>query len=294
MKKVFDAIIIGAGPAGIAAAIQMKRYGINFLLFDKNEAGGLLKNASLVENYPGFPKGIKGKPLISLFRKHLKLLGIEIKKENVIDVKREQNNYKVISEKKNYLTRNLVVASGTKPVVYKPAESLKKNFYYEIHELEGVKNKQISVIGGGDAAFDYAYSLSKNRNKVNILMRGCNPGCIPALLEKVSKTENIKIVKNIKIEKAEESRNKIIVRGKLNSREKIYESDILIAAIGRVPEISFIKSISKKECNALRKNSLYFAGDVKNKIYRQAGISIGDGIRAAMEIYGKIKNEDKS
>ena len=69
MNKVEGVTIIGAGPAGIAAAIQLKRYGITPLLLEKNMLGGLLRNANLVENYPGFPVGISGLHLTSLFER---------------------------------------------------------------------------------------------------------------------------------------------------------------------------------------------------------------------------------
>lgn len=289
MKKVYDVIIIGAGPAGIATAIQLKRYGLDFLLLEKDEAGGLLKNASLVENFPGFPKGIKGKALISNFKRHLSKSGIRIKKEKVSDVKYLRGIYNVLTSKNTYYSRYLVIASGTKPIEYRPAGRLKKNFYYEVHELNETRNKVVTIIGGGDAAFDYAYNLAGRGNKINILMRGCSPSCIPALLKMARKSESININENVNIEKISESEDKILVHCVKNRHKKVFESDILIAAVGRNPQTDFIKSISKKECNALSKNSLYFAGDVKNKIYRQAAISIGDGIRAAMEVYEKIK-----
>ncbi|MBI5402819.1 MAG: NAD(P)/FAD-dependent oxidoreductase [Ignavibacteriae bacterium] len=292
MDKIFDVIIIGAGPAGIAAAIQLKRYGLDFLLLEKDEEGGLLRNAFLVENFPGFPNGISGKSLISLFKKHLNAYGIKARKERVIDVKHKKNIYSVITKKNILLSRRVVIATGTKPIEYEPSGLLKKNFYYEVHELRETKNKAIAIIGGGDAAFDYAYNLAGRDNKINILMRGGSPSCIPALLKKVRKSENITINRNAETIKVVESGDRVLIHCIISGRKKIFISDILIAAVGREPQADFLKSISKKEYNALRKNSLYFAGDVKNKIYRQAAISIGDGIRTAMEIYGKIKNEN--
>ncbi|MGE5123202.1 MAG: FAD-dependent monooxygenase, partial [Acidobacteriaceae bacterium] len=67
---VEQVIIIGAGPAGLAAAIQLKRYGVQTRLFERKKAGGLLHNANLVENYPGFPQGIAGPALVDLFVRH--------------------------------------------------------------------------------------------------------------------------------------------------------------------------------------------------------------------------------
>src|SRR4030043_1234586 len=84
--KVEDVIIIGAGPAGIATAIQLKRYGVHPLLFERGQVGGLLRNANLVENYPGFPRGISGTMLVKLFVSHAQNLNISIAYEEVIDL----------------------------------------------------------------------------------------------------------------------------------------------------------------------------------------------------------------
>ncbi len=75
--------IIGAGPAGIAAAIQLKRQSVPFTIFEQNEVGGLLRNANWIENYPGFPKGISGLNLIEQFQKHLNQWQIQVKTESV-------------------------------------------------------------------------------------------------------------------------------------------------------------------------------------------------------------------
>ena len=84
--------IIGAGPAGIATALQLKRYGITPIILEKNTIGGLLRNAHLVENYPGFPKGISGVNLVRLFRKHLERAAITIFPEEVINLDIEDGN----------------------------------------------------------------------------------------------------------------------------------------------------------------------------------------------------------
>jgi len=78
-----DVAIIGAGPVGIAAAIQLKRYDIEFMIFEKGKIGGLLRNANLVENYLGFPRGIRGRELVELFKEQLKNAGVKVQFEMV-------------------------------------------------------------------------------------------------------------------------------------------------------------------------------------------------------------------
>ncbi|MCX6163891.1 MAG: NAD(P)/FAD-dependent oxidoreductase, partial [Ignavibacteriae bacterium] len=199
MNKIYDVIIIGAGPAGISTAIQLKRYGINFLLLEKDSIGGLLKNASLVENFPGFPKGISGLKLIDLFKKHLSELGIRVKKENVVDVDYKERFYLVKTDKNNFISKNLIIASGTKPKRYEVQGTSTVRIYYDVYELFNVKNKEIAIIGGGDAGFDYAVSLSNKNNNISILHRRGKPVCIPALLNKVLLKKNISYFCNLKI-----------------------------------------------------------------------------------------------
>lgn len=291
MNKFYDVIIIGAGPAGISAAIQLKRYGINFLILEKEGVGGLLKNASLVENYPGFPKGITGLKLISLFKKHLSELGIGIKKGNVIDVDFKNGFYSVKTEKNIFTSGYLIIASGTKPKIYKIDNSSNIKIYYDVYELLNIRNKDVAIIGGGDAAFDYAVSLSKNGNNISILHRGSKPVCIKALLKKVLLMKNISYFCNLNIKELSKDKDKIIIKC---SKKKNFEVDYLISAIGREPQLGFLKKEKKKLFDKLKCESLFLIGDVKNEIYRQATISIGDGILAAMRISKKMEYESNS
>lgn len=291
MKKVYDAIIIGAGPAGISSAIQLKRYGIDFLLIEKNCIGGLLKNASLVENYPGFPGGISGLKLISLFKKHLSVLGIRIKKETVLNVASKQNKYFVRTEKAIYNSKYLVTASGTKPKKFIAGGSSAVDIYYDVYELFDVRKKDIVVIGGGDAAFDYAVSLGRCGNSVSIVHRGSKPGCNSALLRIVSKMKNISYFCDLKIERIHKEKKKIIIDCGGN---KIFNADYLVAAIGREEQLDFIRDEEMKIFNKKKGETVFFVGDVKNGICRQAGIGIGEGIKAAMIISKKLKLQNEN
>ena len=90
-----EIIIIGGGPGGITAAIQLKRYRLEPLLLERRELGGLLWNANLVENYPGFPNGVTGEKLIRLMRKQIERIGVNMAHEEVVKVDWEGERFKV-------------------------------------------------------------------------------------------------------------------------------------------------------------------------------------------------------
>jgi len=130
--------IIGAGPAGIAAAIQLKRYDINPVIFEKETIGGLLKNANLIENYPGFPDGISSTNLIKLFKKHLKNSNIKIEYEKIFELNYKHDFFILKTLKKTITSPVVIIASGTKPIKitdFSFPDEIKNKIYYDIYPL---------------------------------------------------------------------------------------------------------------------------------------------------------------
>ncbi len=119
-------IIIGGGPAGIAAAIQLKRYNLDPLLFEPEKPGGLLRNANLIENYPGFPNGISGVKLTKLIHKQLESFNIQTRTEKVRTLEFAKNNDCFIIQTANssYNADIVIIATGTKPKKLDIIESL--------------------------------------------------------------------------------------------------------------------------------------------------------------------------
>jgi thioredoxin reductase (NADPH) len=127
-------VIIGAGPAGIAASIYLKRAGLEPIFIEKGEIGGLLINANLVENYPGFPEGIRGRDLVEVFKKQLSRLGIKVTKGQVSKVIPKDGHFYITVEGNEIESHSLIVASGTEPKALDiPAESdlLGRKLFYE-------------------------------------------------------------------------------------------------------------------------------------------------------------------
>ena len=282
-------VIIGAGPAGMAAAIQLKRYGIPFVLLEKERVGGLLWNANLVENYPGFPVGVSGPKLVGLIERQIERVGVEVTFDSVVRLHYNKAGFRIETLQTEYHPRYVVVASGTKPLSFPLTipTAVQNLVFSDVYHLLSESNKRIIVIGGGDAAFDYALNLTKNRNSVTILNRGGDVKCLGLLWERAMAEPAIEY-------RAESPLNSVCLdeaagrlRVQIEAGES-FEADYLLFATGRVPQLDFLADGFVEQ----RIENLYFVGDVKNGLFRQAAIAAGDGLRAAMEIYHKLKLEE--
>ncbi len=287
-----DVCIIGAGPAGIAAAIQLKRCRISPAVFETDRVGGLVKYANLVENYPGFPNGISGEELSGLFREQFNRSSIDIIHETVEEVNPDDNLFRVKTTHNSVYCRYLIVASGTRPGKFDDFPLSGKaagRLFYDPGLLRTKKGKSIAIVGAGDAAFDYALSLSRG-NDIIILNRREKTRCLPVLSEKIKKNTGIKYQCGFRIVDISGSESGIVISGTISGKAKKIYADYLLFAIGREPALDFFPGGSCKHFREKeREGYLYFAGDVKRGLYRQVAISVGDGVIAAMRIYRKIR-----
>ena len=284
-----EVTIIGAGPAGLATAIQLKRSGVDFILFEKSEVGGLLANANLVENYPGFPGGIPGFQLVERLQQQIEEISVRVTFEKVTALHYENGLFLTTTGRQVYPSRRVVVASGTRPIAFSGGEipeSLHDRVYYEILPIQQIEEKQVAVVGGGDLAFDYALNLGR-KNDVIILNRGEETKCLALLWERAQASPRIRYLDRTCISRIEEKgQNRIELRCISVSREVDIQADYLIFAIGREPQLEFMTDELQSEAQELENMGvLYLIGDVKNGIYRQAAIAVGDGVLAAMKIH---------
>jgi thioredoxin reductase (NADPH) len=294
-----DIVIIGAGPAGIAASIYLKRAGIEPLLIEKGKIGGLLLNANLVENYPGFPQGIKGHDLVEVFKKQLSRLGIEVTKGQVSNIMQKDGHFIVTLDGKKLYTHSLIIASGTEPKALDiPGETelTGRKLFYEIKDIHPpVKNDTYVIIGGGDAAFDYALNLASEVKSVDIIFRGKHPKCLALLSERVAAFENIRPHPKM-LPRAFEEDEGIITKCTSASQEIDFPSDYALIACGRKPKIDFMPELEQvriKEDGGCDIPGLFIAGDVKRGKKRQTGIAVGDGTICAMSVVEFLTGEKR-
>ena len=278
---IYDCIIIGAGPAGIAAAVQLKRAGLSLLLLEKGEVGGLLRNANLVENYLGFADGISGKDLIELFKKQISEQEISLQQEEALEVKHVSTHFTVQTDQNLYESSNVIVATGTKPrtLGIDGEEALAgTKLFYEIADFPIAENgKNVIVIGGGDIGFDYAIQLKDLGHKPTIITRG-KMQCLP-LLGVRAREINIPVFENINPEKIFEDGEFITVQCDTTN----FQTDYIFIAVGREPRYPRLPMQNH--------SGLYQIGDVKNKHLRQVHIATGDALRTAMDIILSVTHQ---
>ncbi|TAL67303.1 MAG: NAD(P)/FAD-dependent oxidoreductase [Bacteroidetes bacterium] len=284
--------VIGAGPAGVACSVQLARFGYKPVLFEKDEIGGLMRNANCINNYPGFPDGISGLNFSKLLHRHLINYDIRIIKKEIHSIS-FVNNLFCIQLKKIVLNFNyLIISTGTKPI--KPdgfSREKMELFSYDIVKHLNEKNKTFVIVGAGDAAFDYALTLSTT-NEVTILNRSKKINSINELKKKVINNKKIKYLDNTSIIDITGDESSIIINAIKNGREKLeIICNNLIYAIGREPNLDFLdKSIKSKMDKLKQSRRLFIIGDASGDKFRQISISSGSAIKSAMELHSYLLN----
>jgi len=229
--------------------------------------------------------------LVRLFEAQLERTGQKIDFEEVLQLD-YNDDFIIRSSKQTLRSRIVVIASGTRPrEIDLPAEAADKIFY-EISPIACVEGKKIAIIGAGDAAFDYALNLSRN-NDVVILNRSNALKCLLLLWERVQKSERISYHGQARIKTIKSAADGLTLRCESPQGEWELQADYAIFAIGRTAVLDYFSQRIKGQIADLEKNGLlYFVGDVKNDIYRQTSIAVGEGIHAAMKIYRKLQGTD--
>jgi thioredoxin reductase len=291
-----DVVIVGCGPAGVAAAIQLKRSGVEPLVIERQRVGGLLVNAHLVENYPGFCEGLPGVDLAARMEQHLSRLSIRVLVEEVMAVDPGDGFYTVETDHRRLPCKVLVVASGTKPRTIPSltiSDTVDDSVLYEIHPIRNVSGKRIAIVGAGDAAFDYAMSLEA-RNEVVILNRGHRRGCLDLLWQRAEASSRISYREAAEVERVSgEGGENLVVGCRVAGRPVELQADYLVLAIGREPELGFLSERFLTSIPALkREGSLHLIGDVRGGSMRQTAIAVGDGVEAAMMIHRKLQESE--
>jgi thioredoxin reductase (NADPH) len=258
MRRKARIAIIGAGPAGIAAAIQLTRTGFKPLVFEQNKAGGLLRNADWIENYPGFARGISGDDLVRHMLKHLARWNILVRVQPV---------HRITNKNKKFIIHTRGFGS---------------HVLFEIALIRKIRGKRVIIVGAGDAAYDYALNLGK-RNKVMIVNRALHSRALALLERRVRNTGNITVMHNSHVTMVGKRQRELQVVIATQDRRSVVACDHLVYAIGRIPALDFLSPGLKKKFPR-GDRAFYFIGDVKNGDTRQAAIAVGDGVKAAMEI----------
>jgi thioredoxin reductase len=296
MGEPIPVAVIGAGPAGISTALQLARFHIPAVVFEKKEPGGLLYQANFVENFTGISQGIRGSDLAVRMRDHLLSCGVETIRSRVTGLEYRSGEYRIHHDSGQITAGIAVIASGTRPLVLQSGSGQLDQalIHYDIQPLLSVSGCSIVVIGSGDAAFDYALNLA-DANQVRICIRGQRAKCVPLLMKRAGLHDRIEIryLNTLRSIRTSSSGMEIgMVTGKgMHSR---ISCDFLLSAIGREPVLNFVDPELKRGLNSRKQaGDLFLIGDVVNGRYRQAVIAAGDGVRCAMMIADQLHVTEK-
>jgi len=306
MQNEFDLAIIGAGPAGYSAAIYASRAGLKVGLWTGMEIGGQLMTTNEVENFLGFPEGILGPEFMERSKKQAERFGTKIIMDTVISVEKNDKGFKINANREYGQVKSVILATGAhaKWLNIESEEKFKGRGVSACATCDGFffKNKKVVVVGAGDVAMEDAQTLSNYASSVTVLVRKSSDKvrASQAMYQRALKnpkinflynTEVIEFLGNDKLEKI-----KIIN----NQTQEVSEIEIegVFIAIGHQPNTENFKKIIDCDddgyiiTDGVKTNisGIFAAGDVMDKIYRQAITSAGTGCMAALEAKNYIDN----
>ena len=301
---MYDIIIIGAGPAGLTAAIYGKRASKNVLVLEAKSYGGQIINTPKIENYPVAPN-ISGFEFATNLYNQVKDLGVSINFEKAIKINDKGNYKEVITNKNTYETKTIIIATGSKSkkLGLDGEDSLigKGISYCATCDGAFYKDKVVAVVGGGNTAIEDALYLSNIASKVYLIHRRDTFRAEETLVEELKSKDNVEFIYNsevTKINKADKITS-IEVTDKENNVNTLEVSGLFVA-IGRNPENEIFKDlinqdeygyiISREDCHT-NIDGIYVAGDNRKKDVRQLVTATSDGAIAATEAIKYINNK---
>lgn len=299
---MYDVIIVGGAAAGLTAALYTSRQGLKTLVITK-DIGGQAVLTPHIENYPGFER-VSGIELMQLFEEQVRSFGTEFRFEEVIDVKQEENWFKVKTRLGEYECKALILAFGKTPrdLGVSGEEKLvgKGVSYCAICDAPLFKDRVVSVAGWGDQALEAVELLCKFAKKVYLIHRGPELLANESLVTLCKSKGNVEeLPKTSVIEIKGESRvESIVVQDETSGEKKELKVDGIFVEMGSVPKTSFLKGfvelnergeiVVDKNCMTSRQG-VFAAGDVTDIPFKQVIISAGEGAKAGLAAYNYIQ-----
>lgn len=303
-EKTLDLLIIGAGPAGLTAGIYAGRLKLKTLILEDELVGGQIKDAYIVENYPGF-NSISGSELIDKIQEQAINCGVEIDEFDKILSVRLTDNEKIIETKSYiYKPKAVIIASGSKKRELPIPEEKKFHgngiHYCELCDGSLYEGKHIAVVGGGNTAVGAANFLSKYAKKVTLIHKRDHLRADKKSQEELFNNKKIEILWNSKIKQAigNERLEAVIVENEKEAYK--LELDGIFAYIGLTPRTDLYKdylkldnygNIEAGESCETNVKGVFAAGDVRTKVFRQLTTAVSDGTAAALMAEKYILNK---
>ena len=300
---VYDLIIIGAGPAGITSAVYAARKRMNTLVISK-DIGGQTAWSGDIENYTGY-QFITGPELAAKFEEHMRKFDILLKdSEEVLEIKKNNNIFKIRSDKDKYESKTVIISSGKRSKeLGVPGEQEFKNkglTYCATCDGPLFNGRDVAVVGGGNSALDAVLQLINIAKKIYVINVAAEFTGDEIMKEKVKNNSKISVFNNAKVKGILGDK---FVRGiKINHQDKEKELSVqgVFVEIGLVPNSGFAKDLEKNKYGEIKVNSynqtnisgIFAAGDVTDVPEKQIIIAAGEGSKAALSAFRYLMQQE--
>jgi len=296
-------IIIGSGPAGLTAAIYCARAALNPLVIAGSQPGGQLTTTTVIENWPGFVEGIEGPKLMDDMRKQAEHLGVRFAMGaevcRVAHLDSKEGFFVELSDSASYKAKVVIVATGASALTL-PLPHKDKLMGYGLSTCavcDGFfyRNKKVVVVGGGDSAMEEASYLAKLASEVVLVHRKDSFRASKAMQKRVLSDPKIKVIWDTEVVDTtadDQGLTGVVLKNVKTGQTQTLGTDGLFMAIGHKPNTTFLQGVVEldEQGYVVTKNGTYTsvpgifaAGDVEDRIYRQAITSAGRGCQAALQ-----------
>ncbi|MFF2877121.1 thioredoxin-disulfide reductase [Gottfriedia sp. NPDC057991] len=303
-EKIYDVIIIGAGPAGMTAAVYTSRANLSTLMMERGIPGGQMANTEEIENYPGFDS-ILGPDLSNKMFDHAKKFGAEYAYGDIKEIIDGKEYKTIVAGKKEYKTRAIIISTGAeyKKIGVPGEQELggRGVSYCAVCDGAFFKDKELVVIGGGDSAVEEGVYLTRYASKVTIVHRRDQLRAQKILQDRAFSNEKISFIWNSTIKEVNGTDGKVssvtLVDTK-NGEESEFKTDGVFIYIGMLPLTKPFLSlgitnengyIETNDVMETRVPGIFAAGDVREKTLRQVVTATGDGSIAAQAVQHYIE-----
>jgi thioredoxin reductase len=289
-RLITGVLVVGAGPAGCAAAVQCRRLGLDVILMDSSgSAGGLVREARRIENLPALEEPVSGTELARRLTGSLLRFGIDPLKRSIASVSLHPGGGFLSDTGEGLVeSASVILATGTRPVDYGLAGDhppILRSFLDLPPVLRGLR---IAVIGGGEAAFDYALHASDLGAEVDILIRGSAPEAVGALPTEAGTRPSIRIRYITQAVEAHAEGALVVLHLISGNPSELLSVDAVLAAVGRERSLPVVPgglwSIHGDGSVTTSTPGLFIVGDAALGALGQAGSAIGQGLTAAAAV----------
>ena len=295
---MYDIIVIGAGPAGLTAALYARRAEKSVLVIEKECFGGQITHSPRVENYPGF-LAMSGNEFADKLIEQVMAQGAEIELDTVVGIEGEAGNYTVLGESKSYSAKAVIIATGSRHRqlgIERENEFVGEGISYcAVCDGAFYKGKTVAVIGGGNSALVDAVMLSEACTKVYVVQNLAFLTGEARLAKILLERENVEIIYSSVVKKIEgdKSFSGIVIENTENGEERLLTLDGMFVAIGQVPENKpFEKRLTLNSYGYIEAGEscvpegaaegIFAAGDCRTKSVRQVTTATADGAVSAL------------